>query len=113
VLRRLGNRDRLVLATKVHGRMADDDPNAQGNGRRHLIVFSCNNHLLSSLIIAKLARRRFACEYAIPPRKKTPPIVHNAVNPEPCTTKLLNDDARGHPMSSAILGYARRPLQPK
>ena len=38
VLRRLGNRDRLVLATKVHGRMADDDPNAQGNGRRHLIA---------------------------------------------------------------------------
>jgi len=32
-----GKRDRIVLATKVHGRMEDDDPNMQGNGRRHII----------------------------------------------------------------------------
>ncbi len=31
-----GRRDRVVLATKVHARM-DDDPNAQGNHRRHII----------------------------------------------------------------------------
>jgi aryl-alcohol dehydrogenase-like predicted oxidoreductase len=33
-----GKRDRVVLATKVHGRMADDDPNAGGNSRRHIIA---------------------------------------------------------------------------
>jgi aryl-alcohol dehydrogenase-like predicted oxidoreductase len=38
VLKTRGNRDRLVLATKVHGRMDDDDPNAQGNSRRHIIA---------------------------------------------------------------------------
>ncbi len=27
----------MVLATKVHHRMADDDPNAFGNSRRHLV----------------------------------------------------------------------------
>src|SRR5690349_17411765 len=27
----------VILATKVHGRMADDDPNAFGNRRRHII----------------------------------------------------------------------------
>ncbi|MGC9453643.1 MAG: aldo/keto reductase [Phycisphaerae bacterium] len=32
-----GKRDRIVLATKVHGRMNDDDPNAWGNSRRHII----------------------------------------------------------------------------
>jgi aryl-alcohol dehydrogenase-like predicted oxidoreductase len=32
-----GRRDRVVLATKVHGRMDDDDPNAAGNSRRHII----------------------------------------------------------------------------
>ncbi|TVR48459.1 MAG: aldo/keto reductase [Puniceicoccaceae bacterium] len=36
-LKRNGKRDRIFLATKVHGRMADDDPNAQGNSRRHII----------------------------------------------------------------------------
>jgi aryl-alcohol dehydrogenase-like predicted oxidoreductase len=36
-LQRNGQRDRIVLATKVHGRMTDDDPNAQGNSRRHII----------------------------------------------------------------------------
>ena len=29
-----GRRDSIVLATKVHGAMADDDPNMQGNTRR-------------------------------------------------------------------------------
>src|SRR5438874_9139538 len=37
-LRRNGKRQRVVLATKVHGRMADDDPNALGNSRRHIIA---------------------------------------------------------------------------
>lgn len=36
-LRRNGKRDRIVLATKVHGRMADDDPNAHSNHRRHIL----------------------------------------------------------------------------
>ena len=37
-LRRNGKRQRVVLATKVHGRMADDDPNATGNSRRHIVA---------------------------------------------------------------------------
>jgi len=37
-LKRNGKRQQLVLATKVHGKMADDDPNAQGNNRRHIIA---------------------------------------------------------------------------
>jgi aryl-alcohol dehydrogenase-like predicted oxidoreductase len=36
-LQRNGARDRIFLATKVHSRMADDDPNAMGNSRRHII----------------------------------------------------------------------------
>ncbi len=36
-LKRNGKRNRVVLATKVHGRMDDDDPNAAGNSRRHII----------------------------------------------------------------------------
>ncbi len=36
-LARNGKRDQIVLATKVHGRMDDDDPNMQGNSRRHII----------------------------------------------------------------------------
>jgi len=36
-LKRNGKRSRIVLATKVHGRMADDDPNASGTSRRHII----------------------------------------------------------------------------
>lgn len=36
-LKRNGKRQRVILATKVHGRMADDDPNAFGNSRRHII----------------------------------------------------------------------------
>src|SRR5262245_29986057 len=34
---RTGKRQRLVLATKVHVRMDDADPNAAGNHRRHII----------------------------------------------------------------------------
>jgi len=37
LLRRNGRRDRLVLASKVHARMDDDDPNAAGSSRRHII----------------------------------------------------------------------------
>ncbi len=37
-LKRNGKRDRIVLATKVHGRMADDDVLAAGNNRRHIIA---------------------------------------------------------------------------
>ena len=36
-LKRNGKRDRIVLATKVFARMADDDPNAQGSSRRHIL----------------------------------------------------------------------------
>lgn len=36
-LRRNGKRERIVLATKVHGRMHDDDILAAGNSRRHII----------------------------------------------------------------------------
>jgi aryl-alcohol dehydrogenase-like predicted oxidoreductase len=36
-LKRNGKRDKLILATKVHGRMDDDDPNGWGNTRRHII----------------------------------------------------------------------------
>ena len=36
-LKRNSKRGRVVLATKVHGRMDDDDPNAAGNNRRHII----------------------------------------------------------------------------
>jgi aryl-alcohol dehydrogenase-like predicted oxidoreductase len=36
-LKRNSKRGRIVLATKVHGVMADDDPNMSGNSRRHII----------------------------------------------------------------------------
>ena len=36
-LQRNGKRMHIVLATKVHFRMDDDDPNAQGNSQRHII----------------------------------------------------------------------------
>jgi len=36
-LQRNGKRNEIVLATKVHGGMNDDDPNAWGNSRRHII----------------------------------------------------------------------------
>ncbi len=36
-LSRDGRRDGVVLATKVHGPMDDDDPNMWGNQRRHII----------------------------------------------------------------------------
>lgn len=36
-LKRNGKRQQTVLATKFHGQMADDDPNALGNSRRHII----------------------------------------------------------------------------
>lgn len=36
-LKRNGQRDRVILATKVRSQMADDDPNMVGNHRRHII----------------------------------------------------------------------------
>ena len=36
-LKRNGKRQQIVLATKVHGVMDDDDPNMRGNSRRHII----------------------------------------------------------------------------
>lgn len=36
-LARNSKRDRVFLATKVHGGMADDDPNMAGNHRRHIL----------------------------------------------------------------------------
>ena len=43
-LRRNGQRDRVVLATKVHSVMDDDDPNMRGSQRRH-IVQQCDESL--------------------------------------------------------------------
>jgi len=43
-LKRNGKRAQIVLATKVHGRMDDDDPNAAGSSRRHIIE-QCNASL--------------------------------------------------------------------
>jgi aryl-alcohol dehydrogenase-like predicted oxidoreductase len=37
-LKRNGKRGRIVLATKVHGQMDEDDPNGYGNSRRHIIA---------------------------------------------------------------------------
>jgi aryl-alcohol dehydrogenase-like predicted oxidoreductase len=37
-LKRNGKRDNIVLATKVHGRMDDDDILAEGSNRRHIIA---------------------------------------------------------------------------
>ena len=37
-LKRNGKRARVVLATKVHGRMDEQDPNGQGISRRHIIA---------------------------------------------------------------------------
>jgi aryl-alcohol dehydrogenase-like predicted oxidoreductase len=39
-----GRRDRVVLATKCHGKMDDDDPNAWGNSYKH-IVEACDGSL--------------------------------------------------------------------
>ncbi len=36
-IRKSGKRDWIVLATKVHGRMDDEDPNMLGNARRHIV----------------------------------------------------------------------------
>ncbi len=36
-LKRRGRRDSIVLATKVHGQMDAEDPNMNGNSRRHII----------------------------------------------------------------------------
>jgi aryl-alcohol dehydrogenase-like predicted oxidoreductase len=36
-IKRTGKRAQIVLATKVQGQMADDDPNASGNSRRHIV----------------------------------------------------------------------------
>jgi aryl-alcohol dehydrogenase-like predicted oxidoreductase len=44
-LKRNGKRGSIVLATKVHGVMADEDPNMQGNSRRHIIQ-QCDASLL-------------------------------------------------------------------
>ena len=36
-LQRNGRRDRVILCTKFHGAMSDDDPNQQGSSRRHIV----------------------------------------------------------------------------
>lgn len=43
-LKRNGKRERVVLATKVFGMMADGDPNASGSSRRH-IIHQCEESL--------------------------------------------------------------------
>ena len=37
-LRKLGCRDRIVVATKVYWKTSEDDPNAGGISRRHIIA---------------------------------------------------------------------------
>jgi aryl-alcohol dehydrogenase-like predicted oxidoreductase len=37
-LKRNGKRDRIILCTKVYNKMDDEDPNAWGNTRRHIIA---------------------------------------------------------------------------
>ena len=44
LLNRNGRRNRLVLATKFHARMDDDDPNAAGSSRRH-VIDACDESL--------------------------------------------------------------------
>ena len=44
LLDRTGRRNRLVLATKFHARMDDDDPNAAGSSRRH-VIDACHESL--------------------------------------------------------------------
>jgi aryl-alcohol dehydrogenase-like predicted oxidoreductase len=44
LLNRNGRRNRLVLATKFHTRMDDDDPNAAGSSRRH-VIDACDESL--------------------------------------------------------------------
>jgi aryl-alcohol dehydrogenase-like predicted oxidoreductase len=44
LLARGNRRDRIVLASKVHARMRDDDPNAAGSSRRHIIA-ECHDSL--------------------------------------------------------------------
>lgn len=39
-----GKRDKLVIASKCHGKMSDDDPNAWGNSRKH-VVEACDASL--------------------------------------------------------------------
>ena len=39
-----GRRERIILATKVHGTMDESDPNASGNHRRHIIQ-ACEDSL--------------------------------------------------------------------
>ena len=39
-----GRRDKIVLASKCHGKMDDNDPNAWGNSYRHIIE-ACDNSL--------------------------------------------------------------------
>ena len=43
-LKRNGHRDRIILATKFHGAMSDDDPNMQGASRRHIMA-ACEESL--------------------------------------------------------------------
>jgi aryl-alcohol dehydrogenase-like predicted oxidoreductase len=44
LLSRNGRRNRLVLASKFHARMDDDDPNAAGSSRRH-VIDACDDSL--------------------------------------------------------------------
>jgi aryl-alcohol dehydrogenase-like predicted oxidoreductase len=39
-LKHNGKRDRVILATKVHGTMNENDPNGRGNHRQHIMITS-------------------------------------------------------------------------
>ena len=44
-IKRRGRRDTMVIATKVHGVMDSEDPNGQGNSRRHERFVRLPQHL--------------------------------------------------------------------
>ncbi len=52
-----GKRQRIVLATKVHFRVSEDDPNAFGNSRRHILE-QCDTSLAGGLLTGKYRRDR-------------------------------------------------------
>src|SRR5258708_31752267 len=90
-LRRNGRRQHVVLATKVHGRMADDDVNALGNSRRHIIARSeehtselqSPDHLVCRLLLEKKKRLRA-------PRSSSSSAPWGSVSARPSSTTGTN-----------------------
>ena len=59
LLDRNGRRNRLVLATKFHARMDDDDPNAAGSSRRH-VIDACHESLRRLRTVSSMNTRRIS-----------------------------------------------------